>query len=410
MSNSIITPQIIAREALMQLKNSLVMAGLVYRDYEQDFSQKPNGYKIGSSVTIRKPVKYQVRTGAVMSVQDTAMGSIPITVNQIAGVDMQFSVQELTLSIEKFNELHIKPAVTKIAQKIDQDLMGLYAKVPSWVGTPANTLSTYAGFLRGTTRLNDMAVPIDGRAGVLTPSDRAGLVGALPGLFVQNLGEDAIKRGVLPPLDGIDMRMSQTIKRHTVGNYSGTPLINGAPTAVTYDSVRNTNTQTIATRGWTANVTGLLNAGDVITFAGCNAVNPETGEDLGYLRQFAVTAAANSDASGNASIVVTPALITSGPYRTVTAVPADGAAITVAGAANGVFPQNMLFHRNAFALACVPLEPLSGIQGVEQMSDMGFSITLTPVADPINYVQRWRLDTLYGFEAVYPELATRMNG
>ena len=394
----------------MQLKNNLVMANQVYRGYESDFAQQPNGYKVGSTVTIRKPVKYSVRIGATMSQQDTVMGSIGITANRLVGVDLQFSVQDLTLSISKFTELHLAPSITKIAQQIDIDLMSLYNTLPAAVGTPGSTISTYAAFLRGTTRLNDMAVPMDGRCGVITPNDRAGLIGALPGLFVPQIGSDAITQGKLPPLDGIDMRMSQVIRRHTVGAYTGTPLINGTVTAATYAGVATTNTQVLPTRGWGNSITGLLNVGDVFTIAGVNAVNPETGDDLGYLRQFAVTQTANSDGTGLSSITVTPALITSGPYRTVTAVPADGAAITVLGAAASQRPENMLFHKNAFALACVPLEPLQGIQGVEQMSNDGLSITLTPAADPVNYIQRWRLDVLYGFASVYPELGVRMYG
>lgn len=410
MSNTTITPAIIAREALTQLKNNLVMANIVYRGNEQDFAQQPNGFKVGSTVSIRKPVKYQVTNSTTMSVQDSVMGSVGITVNQQPHVAMQFTAQELTLSISKFNELHVQPAMTKLAQKIDQDLMSLYAKVASSVGTPGTAIASYANYLRATTRLNDLAVPMDGRVGVITPADRAGLIGALPGLFVPEIGSAAIREGRLPPLDGIDLRMSQTIKRHQVGNWSGTPVLNGTPTAATYEAVRNTNTQTISTRGWGTSVTGLLRAGDIVTFAGCNAVNPETGEDLGYLRQFAVTADVDSSGAGVASLVVTPALITSGPYRTVTAVPVDGAAITVQGTANSVAAQNMLFHRNAFALACVPLQPLQGIQGVEQVAFDGLALTLTPAADPVNYVQRYRIDVLYGFEAVYPELATRMYG
>jgi len=410
MSNQLITPSIIAREVLMQLKNNLVMANQVHRGYEADFATQPNGYKVGSTVTIRKPVKYNVRVGPTMSVQDTIVGSIGITANRLIGVDLNFSVQELTLSISRFSELYLAPAVAKIAQQVDVDLLSLYSAVPSAVGTPGTAISTYANFLRGTTRLNDMAVPLDGRNGIFTPSDRAGLIGALPGLFVPEIGSAAVTQGRLPMLDGIDMRMSQVIRRHTVGNYTGTPLINGTPTAATYAATASNNQQTINTRGWGASITGLLNVGDIITFAGVNAVNPETGDDLGYLRQFAVTATANSDGAGLSSITVTPALVTAMPYRTVTAVPVDGAAITVLGNAGAQRSENMLFHRSAFALAMVPLEPLQGIQGVEQVSSDGFSVTLTPAADPVNYVQRWRADILYGFAPVYPEVATRLYG
>lgn len=407
MANTIITPNMIAKEALMQLKNNLVMGNLVYRGYEPEFANQPNGYKVGSSVTIRKPVKYAVRSGAVMSVQDTVMGQTSITVDQLKGVDLQFSVQELTLSISKFSELHLAPAMTKLAQDIDQYLMGLYANVPSWVGTPGQTIDSYGDFLRGTARLNDLAVPLSQRMGVLTPNDRAGLLASFPSLFVERVGEAALTEGRMPTLDGIDLRMSQTIRRHTVGAYGGTPVTSTA--ATTYDATRVNYYQDLAITGASNSITNWARAGDIVTLSGVNAVNPETGEDLGYLRQFTVVQNANSDGSGNVTLRVSPPIITSGPYKTVTAAPSSSNVVQL-GTAGVTYPQNMLFHKNAFALAVVPLEPLQGISGVEQISADGISITLTPAADPVNYVQRWRLDVLYGAAAVYPELATRLSG
>jgi hypothetical protein len=407
MSNSIITPSMIAKEALMQLKNNLVMGSLVYRGYEPEFANQPNGYKVGQTVKIRKPVKYSVRSGATMSVQDTTMGETSITVDQLKGVDLQFSVQELTLSISKFSELHLAPAMTKLAQDVDQALMGLYSSVSSWVGTPGQTIDSYGDFLKGTTRLNDLAVPMSQRMGVLTPNDRAGLLGSFPSLFVERVGEAALTEGRMPSLDGIDMRMSQTIKRHTVGAYGGTPVTSSAATS--YDATRVNYYQDITISGASNSITNWARAGDVITLGSVNAVNPETGEDLGYLREFVVVNDANSDGGGAVTLRITPPIITSGPYKTCTAAPSSST-VAQKGTASTTYPQNMLFHKNAFALAVVPLEPLQGIQGVEQVSADGISITLTPAADPVNYVQRWRLDVLYGVKAVYPELATRLSG
>ena len=49
MPNTILTPNVIANEALMVLKNNLVMANLVHRDYENEF------VKVGDTVTARRP-------------------------------------------------------------------------------------------------------------------------------------------------------------------------------------------------------------------------------------------------------------------------------------------------------------------------------------------------------------------
>lgn len=52
MANSILTPQIIANEALMVLQSNLTMANLVHRDYSSEF------VNVGDTITVRKPATF----------------------------------------------------------------------------------------------------------------------------------------------------------------------------------------------------------------------------------------------------------------------------------------------------------------------------------------------------------------
>ena len=171
------------------------------------------------------------------------------------------------------------------------------------------------------------------------------------------------------------------------------------------------------TDGWPNSVTGVLKAGDVFTIAGVFAMNPVPGEgstgkiQMPYLQEFVVLADANSDGTGNATLSISPAIITSGPYQTVSAQPVDDAVITVkTGTAGAAYPQNLMFHKNAFALVMCPLELPDGVSFKARESYKGLSVRVVKQYDIDSDTDVIRLDVLFGWEAIYRELACRRTG
>lgn len=144
MANTVISADIIAKEAIMILDNELVMAKKVFRGYEEDFSKRVNGYTVGEVISIRKPTDFTVRDGATMNLQDVVEGKTTITVDQQKGIDFSFSSSDLTLHIKELSERVIKPAMVQLANQVDTDLMALYKYVPNWVGTAGQTVNSYA--------------------------------------------------------------------------------------------------------------------------------------------------------------------------------------------------------------------------------------------------------------------------
>ena len=212
-----------------------------------------------------------------------------------------------------------------------------------------------------------------------------------------------------------DMFSSQNVVNHTVGPLGGTPLVNGGTQAVTYaNAVGNNWSQSLITDGWTAAAALRVRAGDVFTIAGVFAVNPVPGEGakqvLPYLQEFTVLADGSSDASGNLTLTISPPMITSGPFQTVSAQPADNAAMTFRGTASTAFPQNLAFHKNAFALVTVPLELPDGVSFKARESYKGLSMRVIKDYDLTNDVEIIRMDVLYGRKAIYPDLAARLWG
>ena len=411
MANTILTASVIAKEAVMILENELVAAKKVFRGYEGEFDKTVNGFKVGDTITIRKPTDFTVRDGAVLSAQDVTEGSTTIVVNKRKGVDFAFSSQDLTLKIGELSERAIRPAMIQLANQIDTDILALYSSVPSWVGTPGQTVNSFSDFYKGPERLNEFGVPMDERCALLSPADEAGMIGAQTALYIQNAASDAYRKGSLGMIGGVDTYMSQNVPTHTVGVATGTPAVNGGSQNTTYALTKDTNTQSLITDGWTNSITGIVKAGDVFTIANVYAVNPVTKATLPFLKQFVVTADANSGAAtGPATLTISPPIITSGAFQTVNSAPDDNALLTVVGTGGTGYRQNMIFNKNAFALVTVPLVSPPGAVDVSRQSYKGLNVRVIPVYDGTNDVSSWRLDVLYGTKCIDPRQALRLSG
>jgi hypothetical protein len=404
MANSILTIDVIAKEALRILENNLVMAKLVHRGHESDFGNAMNGYEAGDAISIRRPTDFTVRDGATASNQDIVEGKVTLTVDKQKGIDFGFTSKELTLDIGQLSERAIKPAMVQLANQIDADVMALYKQVPNWVGTAGETINSFADFAKGPERLDLLSVPMEGRAAVLSPADHWALLGSQTALYMQDVAKGAYRNGSLGMIGGVDTYMSQNVPVHTTGSDVTTVTVNQALTSATttYASVKDTMEQTITIAG------GNLNAGDVITIADVNAVNPVTKADLGFAKQFTVVSYSSN------TLVVSPALIWDGPFQNVQV--ASGVtdlntkAITAIGAAGATNRANLVFHRNAFALAMVPMVAPPGAPQVSRQSYKGTSVRLIPTYDGTNDRSNFRLDVLYGVKAIDPRLATRLSG
>lgn len=403
MSNVIITPSIIAKVALANLENNLVMGNKVYRDYSREY------VKVGDTISVRRPVQFSAIDGAVAVNQDVIEGKFPLVMNKRKHVSWNFNTQDLTLDIQEYNARYIQPAAITLANQIDFDLTGLALNCWNWVGTPGQTINSFSDFALGPQRLDNMAVSQSMRSAVMSPNDTWGMLGSQTALFSPQLIGSAYTSGDLGNIGGVSTAMDQNIRNYTVGAYAGMPLVNGANQNVTYTASANTDAQTLLTKGWTVS-TSVLNQGDVFTIAGVNAVNPRSKVTTGFLQQFVVNTAVTADAGGLKSIAISPAIITSGPYQTVSAAPADGAAITVLGTASTTYPQNMVFHKNAFALVMADLEMPDGAVWKARESKNNFSIRVIKWYDGENDEEKIRLDVLYGVSAIYRDLATRLSG
>jgi hypothetical protein len=406
MSNTVLTASIIAAEAISILDNNLVMGNQVFRGYEDEFDKNINGYKVGDTITIRRPTDFTVRDGAVATAQDVVEGSTTIVINKRKGIDFKFTSQDLTLKIGELSERVIKPGMIQLANQVDSDLMALYKNVPNWVGTPGQTINSFADYALGPQRLDNGAVPFDGRSSVLSPNDYWGMLGSQTSLYIQGANRDAYRDGSLGMIGGVDTFMSQNVPTHTTGSDLGGTVNQSVITStVTYASVKDTNTQTITVASLNLNAGDVFSIGDTTT--GVFDVNPVTKASTGYLKQFTCVSYSSN------TLVFSPALIWTGANQTGSVVGAtdlNTLAITGVGTASTAYRQNMIFRKNAFALVMKPLIAPPGAIDVARKSYKGLNVRVIPVYDGINDESLWRLDILYGVKAIDPRQAVRLSG
>ena len=419
MSNQLLTVSKITNEALMVLENELTFADTVNRDYDDQFAVV--GAKIGATVNVRKPGRFIGTTGPALAVEDFYESSIPVTLTTQFHVDTQFSTQDLALSLDMFSDRVLKPCVAAIGNKIDRDglLMAKNntANIVGVAGSPPTGLITY---LNAGAYMDAEGAPRDGRRSVVVePFTSATIVDSLKGLFVpQSAISEQYRKGLMGrDSGGMDWRMDQNVVSQQFGAWTTTA---GTLTA-------NTTTNAgFVTTGWATtstitltNSTGItLNQGDVVQIAGVFAVNPQNRQAYGNgkLRNFVVTQSVTAGA-GSFSVTVSPAIITAGQFQNVTfgnTATSTTAAVTPfsigTSAAGIVSPQNLLLHRNAFTLAVADLELPEGVHFAGRASDkeVGLSIRVVRQYTVNNDAIPTRLDVLYGWAPLYPELACRV--
>jgi len=414
--NATLSPTIIAKTALKLLVNNLVMGQQVYRDFEAEFPGNP---KKGGTVTIRKPVKFRATKARTRTSSVITENSITLTVSTQAHISWAFEMDQLTLTIEEYADRYLRPACAQLANVIDQDLCALYDDVYNSVVESTGFVSpaTFMVLGKAMQKMDEEAAETNDRVVVLNPAAHWSLANALVALYQQEPGTAALRKGYLGRIAGAEIFMDQNIKVHSTGNWGGSGAI--ASTDATGKEIATaaptgTRTAVLQLCDFDLIDTAVLANGDVFTIAGVYAVNPMSGESTGSLRQFCVTAAASCGSTGTTtevaiSVYIAPEICATGPYKTVGSFPSGGAAVDVLGLANHDYPQNLAFHKNAFALVMVPLEKPTDEWGATY-TENGYSIRVVKQYAIDNDVEVCRLDVLYGVKTIYPELAVRVWG
>jgi hypothetical protein len=390
----------ITRKALEILENNLVLTRNVNRQYDDSFAVE--GAKIGSTLRIRLPDRALVTDGAALQVQDDNEQFTTLTVASQKHIGVNFTSAELTMQLDDFAERVLKPRISQLASSIDADVANAYRSIGNTVGTPGTTPSTSLVLLQAQQKLNENAAVMNPRYATVNPAANAGLVEGMKGLFnPTDTISKQFKNGMMGTgvLGFDEINMSQSIKQHTTGSRVATG---------------NSVTTTVASQGAASIAltigSGLtVKAGDVFTVAGCFAVNPQTRESTGSLFQFVALADATA-VSTAITVTVAPIYTSANALATVDSFPASGAAVVFVGAASSQYAQNLVYHKDAITFATADLLLPQGVDMAARAVHNGISLRVVRQYDINNDRMPCRIDVLYGFNTIRPQMGCRIWG
>ena len=399
MANAYLTPTAVTRKALMVLHQKLNFIGNINRQYDAQYSgsgASATRGKFGPTLKIRLPNEYTVRTGMGMSAQEQSETSVDLTVSTVKGVDMYFGSDELALSIDDFSDRFIDPAMSVLAANIEADALSMYKDVYNLYDGDAAAFA-FQSMTGAKQILTDNLASQAMRRMIMNTTHANKFLVDTKGLFHD--GEqiaEQYREGKIGRTSGFDIFENTLLTPHTTGTAAKTTgyVTNSLPAQSGSTLVVDTGSTTFL-------------QGDVITIAGVNRVHPETKADTGQLQKFVVTATTGTSAT---SLSISPAIVASGARQNVTNGAADGQAIVKVGAgANETLVQSLAFHKDAFAFVTADLELPKGVDFAAREVMDGISMSIVRDFNVSDRTFPCRIDVLYGYKAIRPQLAARIH-
>lgn len=410
MPNNLFTVANISKELVRLMENELVMGKIVGND--QLDTEK---VKHGGSIKVRRQMQYLGQDNNIDLTsysEDVVEGTVTVTMDQTWSNKVSISALDRTLSFDRYSDMVLKPNARRAAEKIELSIAALYPNFYLFDGTPSTVPSTFAALADAGAVFSDAGNSMAGRVAIHSPTTTAKLAATVSATYVNNNNKMALEKAMIGNFGGFDNYQSVFAPTHTVGVATGTPVVNGGSQNVTYAQAKDTWSQSLVTSGWTNSTAGILKAGDTFTIAGVFMVNPGTKTTTGRLQTFTVLADASSGAStGPATLTISPPIITSGAFQTVTAAPANNAAITVkTGTGGSSYSQSLLLDPTAIALATRPLDIPKG-EGLKTSTVSGEFVTMSVSSwvDGNTLAENMRFDMLWKPVVLDPRRGMRLT-
>jgi hypothetical protein len=399
-SNTNLTVDWIGNEALRLAHEKLSFIGTINREFDSSF--RP-GY--GNTIRIRIPSQYTVTTGRVIDVQDGVQQSTNITVATQKHVALRYNSQEMSQDLVNFQKLHLEPAMAILASDVEADVINgcsraTYNIVTTSTATaPINNLSL-PGLARA--RLNQHLAPGNARAIQMDSVTMGELVNGVAAYFnPSNAISNQYREGLVARTAMADYYESD--RTFSMGNAT----VSTNSQVSTYTFPDGAVSAVIST-----NIVAPT-AGQTFTIGGVFAVHPETKAAYSHLQTFACLAGSTSTV-----ILFTPAMRMTGARKNVGR--SDGTNLQVSslttapfvftGNTGSTYIHQLMYHRDAFTFATAALPMMDdAIRCVVKTYD-GISLRVWEASDIRNDEKLTRIDILYGYSAIRPQWAVRLQG
>lgn len=394
-----LTHQMVAREAAKILVEENNVVANINTDRSEEYDQDINGYNKGDTVRIKIPPVPIVYDGAVFAGGGAAQPAnetfVNLTLDQQKHVALTFGSKEKKLDMSNFRERFLRPALTALSSKVNAVLLAsMKDQTPNVVGTWGTVPNTRTPWRNASSMLDNGLAPEDNRSSHFSTAANDALAEANAALFhTSDELRGEFSKNAVGMFAGLEFYKQLSLPVH----------VNGAGASYQVNGGSQTGSSLVVNTG-----TGIITKGSIITITGVNATHPITGADMGYPRQFVVTA---DFAGGAGNLQIYPAITPTSAtvVGTVTASPAGGAPITIFGTASQGKRQNLVFHRDAFATAFAPLPILAGCEGYTA-TIKGISVRVMTFGDGTNDRENTRVDVLFGTPAgVRPLHACRVT-
>ena len=398
MANQLITTQLVSNTALAMFSNNAPFLMTASRMYQQDFTSA--GYKIGSTLQVRRQNNFLVGDGPSATPQDIVETVEDITIAHQYHAMIAYTIQDLELKIDDFSRIFIQPAIQAIISQIELGLCSSAVyELNYFTGQAGTPINSFAAVDAAGTALLEQGVDISRDAYLaLSLRDASTVKAGAMSYFTPMFNEEIIRQSAIGHMSYFDMFQSQNIIRHTAGNG---PQLHPGDTLTLSANVSSGNVISIS--GATASVTDYFLPGDQISIEGVYTVNSISKNPNQTNMQFVIQQAVDSG-SGSFDIVVSPEIITSGPQQNVSGTLLSGAEVTVQNSYNC----NIAYTERSLDIVCPPLYKLQ-VPYIATATDpsTGLSLTVTQSGDINNYTNYMRIDVLCGFKW-HPQYAVKV--
>lgn len=398
MANTLLTIDMITREALRLAHEKATFIGTINRQYDDSFAN--TGAKIGDTLRIRMPSSYTRRQGSrVMDVQDSVQVSTSLTVATQDGVDMRFNSREMALDLDEFSKLHLEPAMATLVSQIDGDvLVGCTKSTQNFAGTAGSTISSLTSPGAARTRLNQNLAPKGDRRFQVDSGTMGSIVTGVAAYFNPSGAiSEQYREGLVARTAMADYYENERV--WSMANISSVTL-----STAKLNGFISTNGQT------SINVTSITQVpivGQKFTIAGVSDVHPETKQAYSQLKQFTVVGV--TDAS---TYTITPAIYRTGARQNVAGVGTTSgtAALTWLGSPNSTYTLGLMYHKDAYTFATADLPLMGSSEKCVRRTYDGISLRVWQDSDIRNDELLTRIDILYGFAVLRPEWGCAVIG
>ena len=403
MANNFLNTQWVSLKILRLLLNKLVVAEYFNRSWEKDFERE---FAPGSQVTVKFPQRFTVTNSMGYAPQGINRLQTQVNLSNWLQVAFEWDDYEAAVKLERSEEeleaQYFEPAAKALAQSCDSACAKwAYQNASMTVGALGTDPTSVSTYYTARQRLEENAAGELGKKCMLISSSMMTSLGSNITSIFHPADEitKAWKEGVIGELGTFMFYESQSLYAQTAGTWASSVTVNGAGQSGTQITI-------------TATAGDTFFAGDKISFANVNLVNPMTYRIPGKAAAKVFTITQNLTAAGGGSDVINILPPIYGPgsqYQNVDSLPANSAALTLwpgTSSPNGkVGTVGLGLTRQAFAIVGAKLYVPKKVEesGAAQDPDTGLSVRKVRAWDPVRSVQVNRMDSLFGLGNLYQD-------